>query len=136
MVKQKSSLKLYKKPEQLETRHAHRALAEAEKRSKVVEESVRAREHEESKGRISAALKEAELPANVKASEPESPLSTESDELFLKRMAHSISRRKGHRLMAQLYLKMTEDELARRGWAPHDIKAAIVEMTMFKERLK
>lgn len=121
------------KAQRLEGPHAGRALIENEKRMKAVEEAGRKKAPD---ARLRRAIDSARIVKGRPAvARQEKPLSTEPDELFLKRMAHSVGRRRGHPLML-VYLKITEEELLRRGWEEHEAKAVIVEMAMFEERLE
>jgi hypothetical protein len=120
------------KAQRLEGPHAGRALIENEKRMKAVEEAGRKKPDARLQKAIdSARIRAEERPVLAK----EKPLSTEPDELFLGRMAHSVKRRRGHPLM-RIYLRITEDELIRRDWEGHEAKAVVVEMAMFEERLE
>ena len=120
------------KAQRLEGPHAGRALMENERRMKAVEEARRKKSPD---ARLQRAVDSARIKDERPVAGHEKPLSTEPDELFLRRMAHSVRRRRGHPLML-VYLKITEDELLRRGWEEHEAKAVIVEMAMFGERLE
>ena len=134
------------KAQPMEEQHAARVRSDASGRRRVVErarakaekkiEKVTVKDAGISKGaaELKAALEEAKIMSE--RGEDKKPLSTESDELFLDRMAHAINGNLHNKHLRDVYIRITAKELLRRGWTEGDIKAAMTERTIFGKRLK